>query len=474
MLTSKNIIGNYKRIITKNHNISLSSNAEMILDAIKANDISNINEYSINNKDVDNILEELSIYDFMYDSVCIMTLFKRILNRHDNNDYLSNFYCYLTSYKIDFIKRLIDENTDILKKSADFLDVLIDYIDINNIEIEKEYKEKIICSTIAYSRKGSEITRKVIVDYFSNTNNIEEIINNNYNLLKENLKGFNITFNQNEFSDNLKYEKVYKYIMGNDMYGYNFYLLYYAFKVLGYKFRLNHILEDLYNLKDKMSNVTTKMFSNINKTLEKIEELSIRQEDDENVLKLIFNDNKIRLEIKEQEKIIDLEDIIFNDINWIPKVCYKNLVLKNKIYINWKNLNILASNDIIDEKFGFLLEHNNIIEEDNINDIYNMLLEEKTNNIEFILFVIKKLPLDLSKKIELLVEYNKLLGKKNILDCLKSFGGDYEKFIIASGYTFEKNDYNLKLLEMLKEYKLVEKIKPLTNRIRITRGVGIK
>ncbi len=277
MLRTESIKRDYKNLIIKNHSLYLTLNDEEIVKRIidGSKETFNFNK-KIDNPD--NVLESLVTYDFMYDSVCIKDLFQKLL-AIDSKEYLKIFYNNISSHKIKFIFYLEKYNINILFNSQEYLDNIVDYITLNNIEVDKEVYKKLMCYTVSYARKGTDITPSTLTKYFENVDDIESIFCNNYELLKNNLKSFVTEFKQNSFLIDSKYNQFYEYVIKNKLFGYNFNLIESALISIGEDFSLNNILESTANLKTKYKNIYNQLYDDIPSTIEAISTINIIQHD---------------------------------------------------------------------------------------------------------------------------------------------------------------------------------------------------
>lgn len=299
MLRTESIKRDYKNLIIKNHSLYLTSNDEEVFKSIIEG---NQKTFNFNKKidNPDNVLESLVPYDFMYDTICIRDLFEKILTIN-SKEYLKVFYNYISSHKINFIFYLEKYNINILFNSQEYLDNIVDYISNNNIEIEKAGYEKLMCYTVSYARKGTDITLSTLDKYFGNIDGIEKIFCNNYVLLKNNLKGFVKKFHQINFSKDSRYKEFYEYVIKNKLFSYNFNLIESAVICLGYEFSLENILESSAKLNSKFKNIYNELYKDLPKTIEAILATNIRQHDSIDFLK-----NFINLHINNLEELYEL------------------------------------------------------------------------------------------------------------------------------------------------------------------------
>ena len=277
MLRTENIKRDYKNLIIKNHSLYLTLNDEEVVKSIIEG---NQKTFNFNKKidNPDNVLESLVPYDFMYDTACIKDLFQKLLTI-DSKEYLKIFYNNISPHKVKFIFYLEKNNINILFNSQEYLDNIVDYITLNNIEIDKMGYEKLMCYTVSYARKGTDITSSTLENYFENIEGIETIFCNNYELLKSNLKDFVIEFKQNSFAKDSKYNQFYEYVIKNKLFGYNFNLIESALISLGEDFSLGYILESTTKVKTKYKNIYNKLYDDIPKTIEAISAINIVQHD---------------------------------------------------------------------------------------------------------------------------------------------------------------------------------------------------
>lgn len=333
IITSKIVSNSYRRLIITRHNDYLSDSDENILDLIVKDDTKGIVDYNYSFSNVKDVFEELSIYDFKNDSVCIEELFIEMLKSNRKEKCLQQFYYHISEYKVKFILKLENDNDSILKKSASYLDVLVKYV-ANNTKrryITLDFQERIYCAFIAYSRKGDDKIDAIIYSYFSNVKNIEDIFHRNYyNFIKQ-LKYFDISLNQKSFKLSPMYKDFYDYIIENDLYGFNFNFISSALKCKKVPFDMNKILESSYYLKDVEEKIYNKIYNNLDVVLRRIQDLYTPQKDTEDFLRILFSDEKIGLTDNNKLMILKFEDILIKDIKWVPTSLYTELLKEEKI-----------------------------------------------------------------------------------------------------------------------------------------------
>lgn len=350
MIETNNINRNYRKYVIRNDVLLNNIEDEILLERILADDKTIKFNENINN--VKSLIEELSIYDFIKDSVCIEEIFDYIvhdLNKEEQEKYLNYFFQKLSIKKTNFIADyIITKNTNELVFQK-YINDIINFCEKSPIYDQLEslnyLKEKIYCYAVYCIDYLNDELKPLVGLFFETVPNVEKVFIDNLMLLNGNLHKLDIEFMQQEFLQDEKYKLFYEYVYSKKMYKLNFNLM----EVLDVKhyinFKKEHIItsiikNNIYNLYgDKLSDNDAKVL------LTKVDLYTDSQEDNEAILREFVEKYNLYTEEEHLFSLIKKERIKFKDISWINSTLYDDLLKNNQVYANWNNIYLLYESD---------------------------------------------------------------------------------------------------------------------------------
>ena len=216
-------------------------------DLLKFNDMVNIeaNNFYSEIHNIDSFMKLINYYLIRKDSFCVKTLYERIV-KDNNHILLTNIMTNLTHFKLKNILLLSDE---VLKNmlSNSFLTCVWNFIRDNEKSCSDIVDDWIV-KTIQHSTISKEDSN-YFYNLISSKSNIDDLLEKHFDLVKNNLKDYNISFSQKNF--NAKNKKILAYLFENNMYNKNASLLTSFLKSAGYKIDDEKIIESYDNLVDE-------------------------------------------------------------------------------------------------------------------------------------------------------------------------------------------------------------------------------
>ena len=359
-------------IKNKYENLNKDNKNQDIKNNYKSNNI-NINSYNRNN-----------------------SIRKKILNDNENinlnsnkNNNLNNDYSLLLSYKvIQFLSTINEMKTKFKNKNIE------NKLDFNKIKIKYESLKKTI----------SDISNKIISNYYSITNTINSLNSNN-------------TINNNKYVNN---------------------------------FDINELLSKIEIYKEKINNL-----ENNYKNLSFIKENLLNEIKHKNII--------ISKTLKEVDKLKNQNNFKFNDINDMNNLnneLIDNLKIEMENYI----IQIKELKFSIDSKNNEIIKKDKIIKNLN-NELYNILIKKNKNkqllkqNVVYFSFINNDIT-EMNNNINIIKEKEEIiLLLKNEINSLKNkINGDLNNNSIIEEYNYNNNYINNNIYK-INEYK--EKIKKL-------------
>lgn len=350
MITADILNENIIKVISKRHNGLLSENDNNILERIIRNESFEWNQHI---DDAKELLDELNADDFTFDSLCIVKLYKAALISKKKDNYIKNIFNGLNEEKIKFIKYLEENNIRFISASKKYIDKYWD-------EIEKyNFDDEIICfylkNTIVYANKNDLKRDSFFWGCIENYGEIIEYLEADFEIVKDKLKDFLIPFSL-DVNFNADSKKMMEFIYENDLYEICQQHIEPILEALNHEYNKESILESIYS--NENSRVYEKMKNDIPSTLIYLDVNNLRQNDSEEFLIKFIKDSKLTKE--ELNKLLDIENVEFNDISEIPSEYYSCLKDKKKYIIDWVNLYNLykANNNALDEYLVNIITNN--------------------------------------------------------------------------------------------------------------------
>lgn len=381
MLKNKMIDSTFRHLVIKNHGLAFSRKDDEIVKLIKNHENT---EYNTQIDEVKNVINEITEYDFSYDSICIKKIFIEILKNKDKYiNCLDRFFSNMNSVKFAFLIKLDKENSNInaMFRLQKYLKNLVKYVSEN--EEKNNNYEYFVCRLVnIYNNTFYKPITDFIIDYFNNIDDIEKIFIRNKNLLDRKFKEYKLSFNQTSFNLHYKYKPFYEYVYNNNMLNCNYKLIASIARVLKIPFYDNKVLESVHKSQNKLAEYID---NNLKESIKMIYNFGIKQNDSEDFISKYINSNEF--EEDTLELFIKMEDIKFSDISKIKH--YNLLKREDKIAINFNNLNTLFefNENIIDEYIAKTVNNNidELIKENISHDTYQPFFRElhKTDLISF-------------------------------------------------------------------------------------------
>lgn len=339
----------YRRIIVSTYKSVLSYEDQATLDVLQSK-LSNKTDFFRKIHDMDEVLNNLSINDFSYDSICNLDLFKFIIDRH-SDIYLDIYLSDLTIIKIEFLIELCCERPYIFKDLIDQknkINKLLDFIKQNYIDSSNRlhYVDGLeyILSSIMLCVDMNDIEDQNFFDKLMGCCKNGEIarilnsldLNNNTTLYSYKLEigKLNVT---KEFNN------LFLYMVDNKMYtNSNIPDVSYLFILLD----LNNITYDkrffltaLYKIKE----INYHMYKYFINHLYLLELISLL--DKEKIILNIISDIDDNI-FDNHNKIIDSENVSFSFLKSFDEIHYSNLINKNKLVGKFNNIKVLINSNI--------------------------------------------------------------------------------------------------------------------------------
>ena len=304
--------------------------------------------YNYEFKDINKVLDKLSESDFLYDNICSKNIFNALINNNNANIYLDIFFCNINNYKFQFIiKYLLEKKENIIKKYPVYLNNIWKYFE--NSSLCENNIPYIVYLTILYIEASLLQKDSYFYDCFYAYTKSYNVLEFNFELIKDKLKLFNVEFNdEQEF--NQKNKKLLKYIYDNNMFKYNYYLIISIIKFKKIKISSSNFIEVIYNNKNKISNIYNYIFKDLDNSINKLKGYLYELKDSEKVILEILNN--YNLSNDSANIIIDNELNKIKKANNIPLKYLKKYIEQNKIVSNWSNILYLfkIENELVEDK----------------------------------------------------------------------------------------------------------------------------
>ena len=350
MIETNNINRNYRKYVIRNDVLLNNIEDEILLERILADDKTIKFNENINN--VKSLIEELSIYDFIKDSVCIEEIFDYIvhdLNKEEQEKYLNYFFQKLSIKKTNFIADyIITKNTNELVFQK-YINDIINFCEkspiYDRLESLNYLKEKIYCYAVYCIDYLNDELKPLVGLFFETVPNVEKVFIDNLTLLRRNFHKLDIEFLQQEFSQDEKYNPFYEYVYTYLMYKSNIHLMIVLNEKGHINFDKNRIITSiiknhLYD-KNKMA-ISVRDAKNL---LTIVDFFNKSQEDDEVTLREFVEKYNLYTNEEHLFSLIKKERIKFKDISWINSTLYDDLLKNNQVYANWNNIYLLYDSD---------------------------------------------------------------------------------------------------------------------------------
>lgn len=350
MIETNNINRNYRKYVIRNDVLLNNIEDEILLERILADDKTIKFNENINN--VKSLIEELSIYDFIKDSVCIEEIFDYIvhdLNKEEQEKYLNYFFQKLSIKKTNFIADyIITKNTNELVFQK-YINDIINFCEKSPIYDQLEslnyLKEKIYCYAVYCIDYLNDELKPLVGLFFETVPNVEKVFIDNLMLLSGNLHKLDIEFMQQEFSQDEKYNPFYEYVYTYLMYKSNIHLMIVLNEKGRINFDKNRIITSIIknHLYDK--NKVALSDRDAKDLLTIVDFYTNYQEDDEVTLREFVEKYNLYTNEEHLFSLIKKERIKFKDISWINSTLYDDLLKSNQVYANWNNIYLLYESD---------------------------------------------------------------------------------------------------------------------------------
>lgn len=300
--------------------------------------------YSINPEikiaNVKFVFDELSTYDFAYNSVCIYDLFKYISTTLAvKNNYYDQYFDNLNNGKILFLIKLDMLHPRIIRKFHLYFNNIWNYLNMpKGLEVLKP-KEiyELLFFTIMYGSPNELDNDSYFYNAVVETPNVDSYFEMKYS------KNFQdcfsryktIKFNRSNFnSKNIHFiELVYK----NGLYENNLEFLKNICDIEGIEYADDKLIENIYAIKDFRKEMYEKYIKNICIIFRKYES-SKKFYDSSSVIEEYYNEYKDELTSEDLLYIISRESTIIENVEWIPLSIQDNLLKNNRIKPDWVNI----------------------------------------------------------------------------------------------------------------------------------------
>lgn len=304
-------------------------------------------QFDVKIEDVKFVFNELSVYDFALNSVCIYDLFKHMtLKLNPENEYYNQFFNNLNVGKILFLISLHEESKVAGSKLRYYYDHIWKFLNMpKGFEIlESKETKKLLYYTIMYGDPKLLESTSYFYRAIEETSNIDSYFEPNIDDVFKNCfsKFKNIKYSRSSFeSRNHKYiELVYE----NEMYEDNLEFLENICDIEGIAYHNEKLIENIFAIKKVRKEMFEKYIHNIYNIFKKYENSKKYNDSYENI-KNLYEENKDNLTPSELLYIINRETTIMDKIDWIPSSIYETLLRNNKINPNWENIyNVFVSN----------------------------------------------------------------------------------------------------------------------------------
>ena len=339
-------------IISKRHDKNISNNDLFILRNMYQNYIT---DYNIKICDSKFILNKVNKSDFIYDSFCIIDLYRELFNRQDYEDYLNIAFDNLSYYKLNFffeLSKTIHNLFDKIKKYHKKIWLFIAGNDIDD-EVTKYY----LMNTLIYLNQSK--FSKTFSSFLSRYNKILFLLEDIYYDIDKVLQNIDIKFNTN-IDYNPVNKKIIRYIYENNMYDVTIAIYSSMCKILGIPFNENKVIELLYI--DDFRNNLINDFSYI---LSELECDNIRQNNSNEFIIKLLNDLDLSDDLK--NRVLQLETTKIQSIKKIDNKYYSKLLELDLLEINWDNIYQLynVNNSLSEEEIKFIIDNIDLLSNDN-------------------------------------------------------------------------------------------------------------
>lgn len=304
--------------------------------------------YNYEFKDINKVIDKLSESDFLYDNICSKNIFNALINNNNANNYLEIFFSNINNYKFEFLIKYLSENNDnILKKYPLYLNNIWNYFE--NSSLCDDNIPYIIYLTILYIEPSLLQKDSYFYTCFYAYKESYNILEDNFDLIKDKLKLFEVDFNDEEEFD-LNNKKLLNYIYDNNMFKYNYYLITFIIKLKKIKISSSNFIETIYNNKGRIPNIYNYIFKDLDISINKLKGYLYELKDSEKVILEILNNYNL------SNDSVNL--IINNELNKIKKASniplkyLKKYIEQDKIVSNWSNILYLfkIENELLEDK----------------------------------------------------------------------------------------------------------------------------
>ena len=359
LINSGKITSAYKRLINIKHDNSLDVNDENVLAYIRNGILLKKGDYEI--KSIEKLDEQLTIYDFANDAICIEEIFIHLLKKKNIDKYLEQFFNNISIYKAHFLIKLQENNICIFEKLEKYIINLFDFVDDNHgtfVNLIFDFIKYTLSAKIIPIDKINDGEYALIYSYVTYSDKFIEYMENSISDF-ENILPFykgNIIFD-NEFIPEQGCLKIKKIIYDNDMYEKNIYGLELMSEVLDFNLDFEKLFESTYNI-DKNKYAYKIIYEDISKTIADINSYKKIQYDSyETIVKIL---NIFELNNNDVSKLMEIENNKIEKISDIPTDYYNTLLDTDSYVINWDNLNDFYSydNNLLGERLIDIIKEN--------------------------------------------------------------------------------------------------------------------
>ena len=443
LINSGKITSAYKRLINLKHDNSLDDKDEIILDSIRKGVLLKKGDYEIGK--IEMLFEQLTIYDFSSDSICIEEIFIHLLKNKNIDEYLEQFFNNISICKANFLIKLQKNNICIFEKLEKYIINLFDFVDDNRgsfVNLIFDFIKYTLSTKIIPIDRMNDSEYALIYSYITQSENFIKYMDTNISDFEKILPFYknNIIFD-NEFIPEQGYLKIKKILYDNDMYEKNIYGLELMSEVLDFNMDFDRILESTYNI-DKNKYVYKIIYEDISKTISDINSYKKVQYDSyETIVKII---NTFELNNNDVSKLMEIENNKIEQISDVSADYYNTILDTDSYVINWDNLNDFYSydNNLLEERLIDIIKEN---ETSLTSEVFNYARNKP------IRIAILKMGLDDLKEI------NEHLIKNRTFNVVPAYPVNIVKLIIMNYGLELKNEKDINDFLINKNYNHIEK-----------------